>query len=65
VLAQTNDNGKEAFTQFINDNKLRLLSIGDVNSDKKNDLLLYNDAEQYIIYGNKEKKLEPVEWKHN
>jgi hypothetical protein len=62
---QTDDNGKNVFTQFINNNKLQLLNIGDVNGDKKNDLLLYNNEKQYIIYGNAERKLEPVEWNHD
>jgi hypothetical protein len=62
---QADHNEKDTFTRFINDNELKLLNIGDVNGDKKDDVLLYNNEKQYIIYGNAERKLGPVEWEHN
>jgi hypothetical protein len=39
-------------------------SEGDINGDKKDDLLLYNNQKQYIIYGNNERKFVPAEWVH-
>jgi hypothetical protein len=55
---------REAFSEFIQSHGLRVQSEGDINGDKKDDLLLYNNQRQYIIYGNKERKFVPAEWVH-
>jgi hypothetical protein len=43
---------------------LRVQSVGDINGDKMDYLILHNSAKQYMIYGNKERKFDPVEWVH-
>jgi hypothetical protein len=56
--------GNKMFSDFVQSHALRLQSVGDINGDKMDDLLLYNSAKQYIIYGNKERRFDPVEWVH-
>jgi hypothetical protein len=65
TLLQTDSTGNESLAQFIHDNRLYVISIGDVNGDGKDDLLLYNKEKQFVIYGNKERNFNPVEWKHD
>jgi hypothetical protein len=49
---------------FLHFNELQIMGIGDINGDKKDDLLLYNSKKQFVIYGNKERKFTLIEWKH-
>jgi hypothetical protein len=61
---QIDSTGDERFADFIDGNKVALSGIGDINGDKMDDLLLYNNDKQFIVYGNKERKFNPVEWIH-
>lgn len=64
-IPQADTAGYAAFSKFINENRLTIKNIGDINDDKRNDLVLFNQDKQYIIYGNKERQFNPVEWIHN
>jgi hypothetical protein len=61
---QIDSMGNQAFTDFLHNSQCVLLGVGDLNGDKKDDLLLYRNEKQYIVYGNKERKFDPVEWVH-
>jgi hypothetical protein len=56
--------GSASLADFLHFNELQIIGIGDVNGDKIDDLLLYNNKKQFVIYGNRERKFSPVEWKH-
>jgi hypothetical protein len=61
---QEDSTDNETLADFIHDNRLYIISAGDINGDKKDDLLLYNKEKQFVIYGNKERNFIPVEWKY-